>query len=229
MKALYQALVEAQADIKNATLNKVNPHFKNKYADLVSIREALIPEFAKHGLTVVQLMEIRDGSTVLVTRLVHKSGEHLDSVYPLNAEKQTPQSMGSAITYARRYCLAAIGGVASEDDDDGHQATDQSKKAKAQPSAPEPTQAQKDGAEDVKKSVMACKTVAALDDLAASDLFKGMVSELPNSLAQYIRREWSDRKAYLKSIEKTQTSNDELTGGDLGNGQAREMSPLEAG
>ena len=222
MKALSEALVAAQADIKNAALNKTNPHFKSKYADLSGIREALLPVFAKHGLTVAQLTDIRDGQLVLVTRLIHKSGESMDSVFPLVPERQTPQSMGSAITYARRYCLAAIGCISADEDDDGNAANDEAKTTKPAPlyRNPEPTQAEKDGAEDVKKAVMACKTLAALEELAASASFKGMVADLPNGLGQMVRREWSDRKAWLKSKEQTEASNDELTGNGEGTSAA---------
>ncbi len=221
-KSFSEALVAAQADIKNAGLNKTNPHFKKQYADLAAIREAIIPALAKHGLTVTQLMDIRDGQTVLVTKMLHKTGEYMDSVFPLHPEKQTPQSMGSAITYARRYCLAAIGGIAAEEDDDGNAAGDKSNQRK--PS--EPTQAQKDGAEEIRQAVMACERVVALDDLAGTPSFKARVSVLPTELGQMVRREWSDRKAWLKSKEATESSNDELTGG---NAPARELGPLNAG
>jgi len=224
MKALSEALVTAQADIKNAALNKTNPHFKSKYADLSGIREALLPVFAHRGRTVAQLPDIRAGQLVLVTRLIHKSGESMDSVFPLVPEKQTPQSMGSAITYARRYCLAALGCISADEDDDGNAANDEAKKPKPAPvrqsSTPEPTQSEKDGAEDVKKAVMACKTVAALEDLAGSESFKGMVADLPQVLGQMVRREWSDRKAWLKSKEQTEASNDELTGNGEGTSAA---------
>ena len=236
MKALSEALVAAQADIKNATLNKVNPHFKSKYADLSGIREALLPALAKHGLTVSQIMDIRDGQSILITRLIHKSGEYLDSVFPLMAERQTPQSMGSAITYARRYCLAAIGCISADEDDDGQAADDEAKKAKApqQKRGPAPSMdelfapAEIEAGEDVKKAVMGCKTVKALDALAASDLFKESVDNLPKQLGQMVRREWSDRKSWLKSTEKTQASNDELTGKPVGNGEYIQ-TPLDAG
>ena len=121
MKQLAEALVKAQGEIKNASLNKINPHFKSKYADLAEIRDCTIPVLAQHGLAVMQLTDIKDGQVVLITRLLHQSGESVDSVYPLNADPLKPQAMGSAMTYARRYCLAAMCGIAAEEDDDGNE------------------------------------------------------------------------------------------------------------
>lgn len=133
MKELATALAQAQLEIKNATLNKINPHFKSKYADLAEIRDCLLPVFAKHGLTVVQMPDMRDGQMVLVSRLLHKSGEYMDSVYPINADPLKPQAVGSAITYARRYSLAAIGCISAEEDDDGNAAEKNPRKADKAP------------------------------------------------------------------------------------------------
>lgn len=133
MKELATALAQAQLEIKNATLNKINPHFKSKYADLAEIRDCLLPVMAKHGLTVVQMPDMRDGQMVLVSRLLHKSGEYMDSVYPINADPLKPQAVGSALTYARRYSLAAIGCISAEEDDDGNAAEKHPRKAEKAP------------------------------------------------------------------------------------------------
>lgn len=121
---LAGALAKAQGEIKNATFNKTNPHFKSKYADLASIRDAVTPSLAKHGLSVAQMTDYAGEKFVLRTRLMHSSGEFVESTYPLPLAADKPQIMGSAISYARRYSLAAMVGIASEDDDDAEGAHD---------------------------------------------------------------------------------------------------------
>lgn len=112
------ALAKAQAEIDTATKENVNPHFHSRYADLASVWGAWQKVGPKHGLAVVQVPQSLGGESVLVSQLMHESGEWIRSVYPLRPVKQNdPQAMGSALTYARRYCLAALVGVAPEDDD----------------------------------------------------------------------------------------------------------------
>jgi hypothetical protein len=109
MKQLYSALVKAQSQIKGALKDSVNPHFKNRYADLASVWDAIRDALHKNGLAVVQLSRIHEsGAPVLVTRIIHESGEHVEGEYPLVCkDPNDPQKLGSATTYARRYALAA--------------------------------------------------------------------------------------------------------------------------
>lgn len=113
------ALAKAQAAMKNATLNKVNPHFKSKFADLASVRDAVIPALTANGVSVVQTLEAPDGNQLVVTRLIHASGQWIESRCPMPTPKNM-QEMGSAITYARRYSLSAICGIAADEDDDAN-------------------------------------------------------------------------------------------------------------
>lgn len=115
--ALVTDLAKAQGEMKNAAFDMVNPHFKNRYASLAAVRDAVVPILSKHGIAVVQTTRI--DPFVLVTTLMHKDGS-LESVYPLAVDK--PQAMGSQITYARRYCLLAICGIAGDEDDDAENA-----------------------------------------------------------------------------------------------------------
>jgi hypothetical protein len=117
---LAEALAKAQANMQNAPLNKTNPHFKSKYADLAAIRDAVTPALSANGLAITQTPTFRDGAFVLVTTLRHTGGETVESIYPLAVDK--PQVMGSALTYARRYSLAAMCGIAAEEDDDANAA-----------------------------------------------------------------------------------------------------------
>ncbi len=132
---LAAALAKAQATMKPASMNKINPHFKSKYADLASIIESLRKPLTDNGLAFTQTLG-RDilPEFSLVTTLLHTSGQWLRSEYPLPVNA-TPQQMGSALTYARRYSLSAITGTAADEDDDGDKAEVQAKKKPE----PEPT------------------------------------------------------------------------------------------
>jgi hypothetical protein len=91
------------------------------YADLSGISEAIMPLLGKLGLSFIAKPTLNsEGKFVLAYALLHESGEREDGAYPLTGS--TPQQIGSAITYGRRYCLCAITGVAPEDDDDGARA-----------------------------------------------------------------------------------------------------------
>lgn len=120
IKELATAFAKAQTALKNAPFDKTNPHFKSKYATLVSVRDVLVPTLSANGLSVIQGASVMDGQSVVTTRLMHTSGEWIESAYPFQVDK--PQQMASAMTYARRISLAAICGIASEDDDDGNAA-----------------------------------------------------------------------------------------------------------
>ena len=113
---LAAALAAAQSEMPNAGYNRVNPHFKSQYADLAAIREATLPALTKNGLSVVQTTCITAVGFVLFSRLMHKSGQWIEGEYPITPG--TPQSMGSQLTYARRYSWSALIGIAADEDDD---------------------------------------------------------------------------------------------------------------
>ncbi len=115
---LAAALAKAQGAMENAKLNKANPYFKSKYADLASVIDAIKKPLADNGLGYTQTTHIRENTLVLVTKLMHSSGQWVDSEYPLPLVPDKPQVLGSALTYARRYELAAICGIAADEDDD---------------------------------------------------------------------------------------------------------------
>jgi hypothetical protein len=117
MKELATALVKAQARIDGAKKDSTNPHFKNKYADLGAVWDACREALHSNGLGIVQTPCLIEGQWALATTLVHESGEQISGYVPLLNTKGDMQGLGSAITYARRYGLAAIVGVCPEDDD----------------------------------------------------------------------------------------------------------------
>lgn len=119
---LATALAIAQGEMTHAKKESVNPHFKSKYADLSSVWDAIREPLSKNGLCVTQLPMDDNGKSVLLTVLMHKSGEFVESHTPILSLKNDAQGYGSALTYARRYALASIIGI-SQDDDDGNDAT----------------------------------------------------------------------------------------------------------
>lgn len=120
---LAKALAMAQSECQNVVMNKVNPHFRSKYADLSAVRDAIIPIFSKHGVAIVQAPHNDAlGGFGLETHILHASGEHMVFHFPLPSDISNMQKIGSAISYARRYTLSAIAGIASEEDDDGNAA-----------------------------------------------------------------------------------------------------------
>lgn len=132
--SLFAALASAQAEIENAAKNAANPHYRSKYADLAEVLNTVRPTFAKHGLSIVQSTGF-DGQMVSVTTLVgHKDGGYITSVASCVPAKTDAQGVGSATTYLRRYSLAAMAGIAQEDDDGNAAAHDR----KPQGSKPEP-------------------------------------------------------------------------------------------
>lgn len=129
VKELATALARAQNQIQGAAKDKTNPHFRSAYADLASVWDACREALTKNGLSVVQTCIPSDGQSVAVeTTLLHSSGEYIGSCLVMPVPKFDPQGVGSAITYARRYALAAMVGVAPEDDD-GEGAMDRSRKS----------------------------------------------------------------------------------------------------
>ena len=114
---LAAALSKAQAQITGALKDSSNPFFKSRYADLASCWDACRAQLTQNGLSVIQTTNVLDGIVVVHTILAHASGQWVSGVLPVKAKDDSPQAQGSGITYARRYALAAIVGLAQVDDD----------------------------------------------------------------------------------------------------------------
>jgi hypothetical protein len=116
--ALSASLAKAQGQIEGAVKGKENPHFKSKYADLSAVWEACRDALTANGLAVIQSPgPIAEGRLEMTTMLVHSSGEWIRGALTIPLGKVDAQAYGSAVTYARRYALAAFVGVSSADDD----------------------------------------------------------------------------------------------------------------
>lgn len=134
LSKLAAALVKAQSEIKIAVKDATNPFFKSNYADLPAVIDAIKPALNKHGIAFLQVIVAEGVETVLL----HESGEFISGVTPIkiipeykkdksgniieSSAHETPQALGSAITYAKRYGLQAIVGVPADKDDDAESA-----------------------------------------------------------------------------------------------------------
>jgi len=143
--ALAKALVAVQKNVTPIVKDRTNPHFNAKFASLDGIMEQVRPLLAGEGLSIVQggagPVSNNDGNICGVsveTMLLHQSGEFVSSIIVLPLEKPSAQAVGSAVTYGRRYGVAALLALTTEDDDDGQVAT-----ANAVNAAPRAAQAPK--------------------------------------------------------------------------------------
>lgn len=116
------ALTRLQMQLNHARMDAKNPHYKSKYATLESVIDAAKKPLADNGLSVFQGAIRVNGKDLLVTQLMHISGQWLRSFTPILNEKNTCQSFGSGLSYARRYGLSACLNI-GEEDDDGNEAS----------------------------------------------------------------------------------------------------------
>lgn len=114
---LFAALAKAQGGMKGAVKDSVNPFFKSKYADLAAVWEACREHLAMYELCVIQGVSAEAAKVTVTTVLGHSSGQWVRDTLTLEAKDATPQSIGSAATYCRRYGLSGVVGIAPEDDD----------------------------------------------------------------------------------------------------------------
>jgi hypothetical protein len=150
--ALSAALAKAQGELENANKNANNPHFKSRYADLAELLNTVRPVLSKHGLAVIQMPSFDSGVASVETLLTHSSGEYVSSTCSAPVTKQDAQGVGSAITYLRRYSLAAFCGIAQEDDD-----ANSSVGHKAPPAPPKPQAKPEISSERLTKAIDAIK------------------------------------------------------------------------
>lgn len=188
-----KALVAAQIAMPAAVKDARNPHLKNKYADLGSVREAVLPVFLANGIAVTQGAAIgQSGHVAVVTQFTHVSGQWMRSrvEVPYQEQKGTniAQAYGSALSYARRYALSAMACVVAEDDDGNGAAPP--REPTGEPAPQTETSKQVNG--EILRSVLAdIRAASTIEDLRAIAARVGK-SPPPDVLAAY-----NDRKAAL--------------------------------
>ena len=137
---LATALSKAQGEMKPSSKSGTNPFFKHSYATFDDVLESVKKPLADNGLAFMQMIDKNEDGQILISLLMHGSGQWISSTTALNvfAEKGTNalQDIGKAITYMKRYALSAMLGVSSDEDDDG----DSAKGKVAQKPAPKPAQ-----------------------------------------------------------------------------------------
>jgi hypothetical protein len=117
--SIAKSMADAQAEMQNPAYDASNPHFRSKFASLAAVRNAVIPVFAKHGISVTQELTNEPGGIGCLTVLMHASGEWVAyGPFVVAPTKDDAQGRGSASTYARRYALQAVAGVVGDEDDD---------------------------------------------------------------------------------------------------------------
>ena len=159
---LSESLSKAQAEIKDTA--KTQKGYEHKYADLSSVLRDIRTAFSKHGLSFTQEAKQVKGSIVVNTLLMDKSGEWIKycTIIPAISMKgcNDAQSAGAGITYARRYAISAIAGIASEEDTDANTNTSDTQET-PKPAKPAPPKKQDDSwikaylknMEDLKKQI----------------------------------------------------------------------------
>lgn len=193
--SIFTALCKAQQNFKPAIKDTANPFFKSKYADLASIWDACKDALAANDLFVSQSTDLTETGPVLVTRVYHTTGEYIESKTPIICAKQNdPQAFGSAMTYTRRYSLAAILGIITDDDDgEGAMVRTADKMQPKQQQQP-PNEPQKMATADQKatlKNLLShdvitpdeeAKTLAALEKMT-SQKAAGAIENIKNTIA----------------------------------------------
>lgn len=152
-KGIFHALAAAQAQMGKAIKDSTNPAFRSKYADLASVMDACLPALNANGVAVYQPTIDDDSGRFVETILAHESGETIRCRVPLIVQKNDMQGYGSAVTYARRYGLMCMAGIAPEDDD-GNAAAKAAPVAEAPKRGPTPER-------------IACDSLKAADTLDA--------------------------------------------------------------
>lgn len=180
---IAHALAAFQAEMPTVGKDKINPHFKSRYADIASITEDVMPVLSKHGLAFSCLPRSADNGYEILGVLLHGSGERLEGALPLFGNDA--QKIGSSITYARRYLLCALTGVVTGDeDDDGNMATTTSERVARQPvnrAASKPTAS----TEQILSEVMAATTKNQVRALWEKHNIGGAPREVQEQIQQH--------------------------------------------
>lgn len=132
-KDLAQALAKAQAQLELVQKDAKNPYYKSKYATLGAVMEAC-KVLAKNEISITQSVCMNPESPhLLITRLMHSSGQWVEGDYPIFALKSDSQGYGSAVTYARRYGIQTLVGIATDDDDGDASGKEEEKPSSSKP------------------------------------------------------------------------------------------------
>ena len=211
---LSKALVETQKELKQPLKDAKNPFFKSEYVPLENVAEAITQTATKNGLAFSQYATTTETGNVSVGTIVfHESGEYIE--YPpliLKPENTKPQSIGSAITYAKRYALSAIFGITSDKDDDGNKANGNGEPQK-QPQKRNQKQAPQNDEPDVhaivekyvqQLEVLGVKRADVVEYVCNKHNVGNMFDIQPNVLVGEIKQIWLKKNNEAKAKHKEQ-------------------------
>ena len=187
------ALAKAQGAMQNPTKDVINPHFKSHYTDIAGGLNAIRESMSANGLAIVQATQMDGDFMMLITRICHSSGQWIESIYPVCKFPLTSQQAGSALTYARRYSLFALVGIAGEDDD-GNDASEEPTPAPYRKPAQKP-------ADDIPFADVQYISHAQMTDL--SRMIAETKTEIDKFMAYFRIKELGhlQRGDYLKAVE----------------------------
>lgn len=152
--AFAGAMAKAQLEMGTAKKNAVNPHFKNRYADLEAVMDVARAPLAKNGIAFLQPPMITPEGAGVVTKLIHSSGEWMECELLLPLTQRSAQAAGSCITYARRYGASAMLGIPTgEGEDDGNEASRDEPKEEGRKEAPRQQAAKTSRTSEVKATL----------------------------------------------------------------------------
>lgn len=201
---ICKALLDFHKEVNRIEKDGENPHFGNSYATIDQIIDEVRPLLAKHGLFVMQMATNDDPSEVkLVTRIYHSSGQWMESPpLTLKPQRQDPQAIGSAVTYARRYSLTSFLSLNTGEDDDGNAASlPQSKnKQQAKQQTKTNTKGQALATDKQKKAIFAIATKKGLDREQVKKLVARLIER--EDLQTLTSKEASDIIDGIKDLSK---------------------------
>jgi hypothetical protein len=204
LTALATALALAQGELK--AVSKTGKSNYGKFVELGAALEHVLPILSKQGLAVTQIpILMDDGTTGLVTMLLHKSGEWMKSTYPVRMQRTTPQGQGSAITYARRYALMAIVGIAG-DDDDGEAGSAGNSPEQRQAAAPKAEGPGKASKAQITMMMTAAKRASGLE--ARNDIIDFFIEEIGKEPTEVLANEAG---AVIKTFTAANAQDDEVS------------------
>lgn len=195
-----EAFIIAKSEMKKPSFNKVNPHFKNKYADLAEIKKATGPALSSNKFSYNESLGFHLDQWGLIAIIVYfDNTEVINGFYPIAADMKDQQK-GSAITYGRRYLRSSLCDVVADDDDDGNAAQEHEKKAKS--SGPLGLTALKKKIRELSAELKECEDVIQID---------GMVVDYKDALHQCKKDlpDWYDSAMEAIERRKTELRNEE--------------------
>ena len=200
VKSAAAALVVAQLNMTKAVKQTNNPHFRAKYADLGSVMDACLTALNEAGLALIQPVGEEDGQRYCDTILIHsESGQSLSCRVPLIVDKNNMQGYGSAVTYARRYGLMAMAGIAPEDDDGNAAASNPPRKEQARVETPKLSP--EEMRDKLVKAISDQTEDAALEKLYDQASFKKAFDGLDEPKQLEVKAAYSAAKQKLNPIE----------------------------